>query len=324
MVSGPVDPVWIEETARAEGFYQVSFERAYRLAHLLGEIAEHPWLSGRLALKGGTAINFFHTDLARLSVDLDLNYIGSANLGVMEDERPRVVEEITRIVEAHDYTSDPRPDSHALWASRFVYENTFDSGDSIKTDVNFLVRVPLYGLDHRPLPPLFDLPGPEVPCLSVEELYGGKLAALATRGAPRDAYDAVHLLDGNVDHDPDRLRKAFLFHAYMSDATLQTVDLARIEALTEKDYREELHPVLRTEERPDPEDLAATVLPPLEALLDLTEDEEAFGQRLEAQSYEPELLFGDVEVAPGIEDHPAAEWRRRTPHGQVRDDPRGA
>lgn len=109
--------------------------------HPLGEISQHPWLSDRLALKGGTAINFFYTDLARLSVDKDLNYIGSAELEVMQAERQRVVEEITAIVEAHDYTPDPRPDSHALWASRFVYENCFDSGDSIKADVNFLVRV---------------------------------------------------------------------------------------------------------------------------------------------------------------------------------------
>jgi hypothetical protein len=53
MVTGPVDPAWIEETARKDQFNQDEFERAYRLAHLLGEIAEHPWLSERLVLKGG-------------------------------------------------------------------------------------------------------------------------------------------------------------------------------------------------------------------------------------------------------------------------------
>ena len=36
-----------------------------------------PYLSDRLALKGGTAINLFCTDqFPRLSVDLDFNYIG--------------------------------------------------------------------------------------------------------------------------------------------------------------------------------------------------------------------------------------------------------
>lgn len=319
MVSGPVDPTWIEATAREEGFNQVAFERAYRLAHLLGEVSTHPWLSDRLALKGGTAIHFFHTDLARLSVDMDLNYIGSAELEVMQAERSRVVDEITSIVEAHAYTSDPRPESHALWASRFVYENTFDSGDSIKADINFIVRVPLYGVKKRALPSLFGLSESKVPCLSVEEVYGSKLAALATRGAPRDVYDVACFFEEDVPHDPQRLRKAFLFHAYMSDATLQTVDLDRLKALSGKDYRESLYPMLRTQERPGPEELLATVMPALEELLDLTEDEAAFGKRLEKNVYDPALLFGDVQAAAEIEHHPAAEWRRRNPHARLPD-----
>lgn len=66
--------------------------------------------------------------------------------------------------------------------------------------------------------------------------------------------------------------------------------------------------------------MLAVVLSRLEQMLELTEREQAFGQRLEAQVYEPTLLFGDVEVSPDIEDHPAAEWRRRHPHAQLRVD----
>ena len=59
-----------------------------RLLELLDEIAPDPVLSRRLALKGGTALNVFYLDLDRLSVDIDLNYVGALDLAAMERERP--------------------------------------------------------------------------------------------------------------------------------------------------------------------------------------------------------------------------------------------
>jgi predicted nucleotidyltransferase component of viral defense system len=317
MATGPVDPGWIDRTAREQGFGQAEFERAYRLAHLLSEIAAHPWLSERLALKGGTAINFFHTDLARLSVDLDLNYIGSPDLEVMEDERDRVIGELTQLVEAHGYECDPHTDAHASWGARFLYTNSYESGDSIKADVNLVQRVPLYDVRQESLPDLFELSSPGIPCLAIEELYGGKISALATRAAPRDVYDAAWFFTNDPDHDTKRLRKAFLFHTYLQDATLETVDLDRIGARTVDDYETELYPMLRGTEDPSAGGLSGAVLDPMAGLLDLGKEERAFGERLEDQAYEPDLLFGDVDVSDDIEDHPGAEWRRRNPHGQL-------
>ena len=43
-----------------------------------------PILTERLALKGGTALNVFNLALDRLSVDIDLNYIGALDLAAME------------------------------------------------------------------------------------------------------------------------------------------------------------------------------------------------------------------------------------------------
>jgi predicted nucleotidyltransferase component of viral defense system len=50
-----------------------------RLLELLAGLESHPYLRGRLALKGGTALNVFVFDLPRLSVDIDLNYVGAAD-----------------------------------------------------------------------------------------------------------------------------------------------------------------------------------------------------------------------------------------------------
>jgi hypothetical protein len=45
-----------------------------KVAHLLGlldAIQSHPFLKGKLVLKGGTALNLFIFDVPRLSVDID-------------------------------------------------------------------------------------------------------------------------------------------------------------------------------------------------------------------------------------------------------------
>jgi len=56
------------------------------LLGLLEGLRKHPYLKDRLALKGGTALNLFLFDLPCLSVDIDVNYIGSADRDVMLEE----------------------------------------------------------------------------------------------------------------------------------------------------------------------------------------------------------------------------------------------
>jgi len=50
------------------------------------------------ALKGGTALNVFHLQLDRLSVDIDLNYVGALDRDTMLKERPKIEEALQRIV----------------------------------------------------------------------------------------------------------------------------------------------------------------------------------------------------------------------------------
>jgi len=57
----------------ATGFHAEPLEKVLRLMALLDALSSHPFLKARIALKGGTALNLFHFDVPRLSVDLDLN-----------------------------------------------------------------------------------------------------------------------------------------------------------------------------------------------------------------------------------------------------------
>jgi len=47
-------------------------------------------LKNRLVLKGGTALNLFFFEVPRLSVDIDLNYVGKTERQEMLLERPEV------------------------------------------------------------------------------------------------------------------------------------------------------------------------------------------------------------------------------------------
>ena len=92
-----------------------TLEKVLRLLELLDEIAQDPVLSQRLALKGGTALNVFYLDLDRLSVDIDLNYVGALDLAARERER-----------------ADAFPDQAATADTAFSYEfpaNTFTDAD---------------------------------------------------------------------------------------------------------------------------------------------------------------------------------------------------
>lgn len=76
--------------AEATGFRADMLEKVAHLLGLLGALGGHPFLKGKLALKGGTALNLFVFNVPRLSVDIDLNYVGAEDRETMLAERPRI------------------------------------------------------------------------------------------------------------------------------------------------------------------------------------------------------------------------------------------
>lgn len=50
----------------------------------------HPVLGNMFVLHGGTALNLFHDDAPRLSVDIDLMFVGAIDVDAMRQKRPEV------------------------------------------------------------------------------------------------------------------------------------------------------------------------------------------------------------------------------------------
>ena len=125
----------LQRLAAETGYRLDTLEKVLRLLELLDEIAEDPVLSQRLALKGGTALNVFYLDLDRLSVDIDLNYVGALDLAVMERERPEVDAAIDRLFASHGYGCPPPADrarrrqSRELWSGGQVRHRVLRPAD---------------------------------------------------------------------------------------------------------------------------------------------------------------------------------------------------
>ena len=77
------------EASDTSGFLSETLEKVVRLGELLGLIFEHPFLRSQVLLKGGTALNLMLEAPRRLSVDIDLNYIGAIDRETMLAENQR-------------------------------------------------------------------------------------------------------------------------------------------------------------------------------------------------------------------------------------------
>ena len=111
---------------------------------LLDGLNAHPFLKPRIALKGGTALNLFVFDVPRLSVDIDLNYIGAAARETMLDERPKVEQAVRAVCSRDGLPIKRMPSEHAGGKWRLAYTRSTGDSGNLELDVNFMLRVPLW------------------------------------------------------------------------------------------------------------------------------------------------------------------------------------
>ena len=184
----------LQRIADDTGHQAGTLEKVIRLLDILQEVAGDTILSERLALKGGTALNVFHLGLDRLSVDIDLNYIGALERSAMEAERPEVEAALNRLLASQGYVVRRQPDEHAggKWLLRFA--SALGGNATLELDVNYTARQPLFGATRMPSTALGDVRAERVLVLDLHEIVAGKLVALFDRHAARDLFDARRIL----------------------------------------------------------------------------------------------------------------------------------
>jgi len=259
-------------------------------------------------LKGGTAINLFYLPLPRLSVDIDFNYIGALPRPAMLAERPQVTADLEAIFQAQGYRIE-KDEEYAAVLYTLRYTNSAGNPDVVRVEVNFLLRISLYGEEVREAVTIDEDLRVHARLLTLEELFAGKLKALLERRAPRDLYDSYRFLTAGMPLDEGRRRQALLFLLATIPEDVRTYSAERLNVITPRQIREDLWPTLRRNERIQQEAMIAVVKPFIASLLRWTPQERQFFETLMAGEYQPELLFQDPVLAMRIREHPAILWR---------------
>lgn len=184
----------LQRIASETGHQPATIETVLRLLDLLQEIARDEVLASRLALKGGTALNMFHLALDRLSVDIDLNYIGALDRVAMEADRPEVDAALNRLLASQGYAVRRQPDEHAggKWLAR--YASALGGSATLEVDVNYMARRPLFGAAPMNSIDFGGAQALDVRVIDLREIVAGKLVALVDRRAARDLFDARRIL----------------------------------------------------------------------------------------------------------------------------------
>lgn len=181
----------------------------FETARLLTQVAPFVFVDDTFALKGGTAINLFVRDMPRLSVDLDL---------VFPDytlPREKALARInTAIRQAAERLNGRGFQTHMPAAAAgetklLVRRDRIE----VKIEANFVMRGTVQPIRRASLTPaasdalLADL---DIPVVSLEDMYGGKLVAALDRQHPRDLFDVMQLF-ANEGITPG-IRRAFVVY----------------------------------------------------------------------------------------------------------------
>ncbi len=200
----------------SEGFPQATAEKVWRLLGVLRELQASPATRDRLTLKGGTALNVFHSPtIPRLSVDIDLMATGFPDAAPNTADRGRLIESVKAALSRLNYrVSEASAD--AGWTLFCGYRNSLGSVDRIKLDLDLLNRMTLLDPVDREGPVLFDADDLRFPVADPAELLGQKLTAVAYRAAERDLYDMWTMLRAGW-HERPRARPMYLAYSFLSD-----------------------------------------------------------------------------------------------------------
>jgi len=121
-------------------FNPVMLEKVLHLMHLMESLNSHPFLKGKWVLKGGTALNLFIFELPRLSVDIDLNYIGSLNREEMMIDRPKIEQACQAVFSREGFIIKRIPTDHAGGKWILSYTSYTGQPGNLEVDFNFMFR----------------------------------------------------------------------------------------------------------------------------------------------------------------------------------------
>lgn len=277
---------------------------------ILERVRTMPELSNSLALKGGTAIQGQVFGFKRLSVDIDLNYVGNLDREIMQKDRAEIRDALVVLFKDLGYKVDTPVTMYAEEQFDIHFKNCGGGMDHLKFEINYLERMPVAGtVKGRLVHPFDDLDPVETLTYRSEELFAGKMRALIVRGTPRDIYDANLILRTIREIDGLLFRKLTLFYLSMyGDA--RTMGTRAVESVTDRDMQNNLVPMLSRSQSIDTAAMKAGASSLVRDLLTLSTGEEEFFHTMYSEKrIDQDILFEGIPVQRDLHLHPSIVWR---------------
>ena len=254
-------------------------------------------------------------DLPRLSVDVDVNYVGAVQRNEFEEERPKVEQAVQAVCSRESLSVAGMPGDHAGGKWRLRYESALGGGGNLELDLNFLFRVPLWPVVSRDSRKVGSYRAAGIPVLDMHELAAGKLVALLARRASRDLFDA-HMLLTRGELDIEKLRLGFVLYGAMNRKDWREVRPGDVE-FDAREIEAQLVPLVRGgflgkdgKSKGWAARLVRECRQKLDVVLPLYANEREFLDGiLDNAEIKPELLTADEAMRERIKVHPLLQWK---------------
>lgn len=306
------DKNFLGRKAKELGFVRDTFEKVCRLADILNFIENDQLLKDKIALKGGTAINLTMMDLPRLSVDIDLDYVGSLDREQMLADREEINTHLFKYLKANDYNLNLKSKSYFALDSRvYEYKNAGNVKDNLKIEINYMLRTHALELQKRQINLQWLSDPINVLCVNPIEIFGTKIVALLTRAAARDLYDVYNMIQYRLfkGNDLKELEKCVAFYSAVGAEHAPTgFRLDNIDSITMQKIKTDLYPVLRNSERFNLKNTQEIIKIYLMDNFRTNENIIEFWNSFNKGIYKPELLFDGLELER-VKEHPMAIWK---------------
>lgn len=306
----------IHQCAKEQLFNKDYYEKTFRLGCLLQNFEKNEILQNNYICKGGASTCLFDSSFSRLFSDIDFDYHASVmNETEMLENRKLLRNILLEEVHKMGYEISPKSRfSYGTDSYLIKYINQSHNYDYLKIDLNYSLRNHIMHTEKKTIyNQNFDMSFTYHSLASLE-LLGTKIKALIQRGGSKDLYDVYVLLSKIKYIDRELLKKIVLFYDSISNMENHFVDntwMNKIAAIDERNCRRALYPVIPKHHHFSLQETKEFVIPFLEELFVLTEEEKDFLISFEKGHYYPEHLFKQKEYVKRIEMHPMAKWYER-------------
>lgn len=305
----------LRKEAQRTGFRPEILEKVVHLLNLLTAMESHPFLKDKIALKGGTALNLFIFDVPRLSVDIDLNYIGAEDKDGLAEIRPKIEQALTAVFSREGFNVRRVPDEHAGGKWPLQYQSFAGQTSNLEVDLNFMFRVPLWPLVKTDSKIIGTWQAKDIPVMDIHEIAAGKLAALLSRKQARDLFDCHGILK-KIDLDRAKLRTAFIVYGAMNRKDWRTVSKDDINFEPDELGRQLIPTLSRNaaiEQKGSAkygQKLVTECQEAISEILTFTGSEQEFlDTLLDNGKIASELITDDLQLQQRIQEHPMLKWK---------------